>query len=240
MSAFVKMWAIVAALFVTMKVIVLLASRARLAPARTLAFFFWPGMYPSTFALPLRQLDGVEERAIRGIRCVSLGALLFILARSLPLVAGIAVMLVALSLMLHFGVFPIATATWRKAGFDVDDVFRQPWRSKSLAEFWSRRWNVGFSEMLTITVSRPVGKRLGRTAGIAAAFLASGLLHELAISVPAGGGYGLPTLYFALQGALVRAGVRGRVATLLAVALPVPLCFHAPFVRAIVIPLLHR
>lgn len=240
MSAFAKMWAIVAALFVTMKVLVLLASRVRLTPARTLAFFFWPGMYPSTFALPLRQLDGVCERLMRGARNVALGATLFVAARYLPLAAGLPVVLLALSLMLHFGIFPIATATWRRAGFDVDDVFRQPWRSKSLAEFWSRRWNVGFSEMLTILVSRPVGKRLGRTAGMVAAFLASGLLHELAISVPAGGGYGLPTLYFALQGALVRAGVRGRLATLLAVALPVPLCFHAPFVRAIVIPLLHR
>lgn len=240
MTAFVKMWVIVAALFVTMKIVVLLVSRVRLTPARTLAFFFWPGMVPSTFALPRRELDGVEERAIRGIRNLSLGALLFVFGRSLPFVAGITVVLVALSLILHFGIFPIATAAWRRAGFDVDDVFRQPWRSKSLAEFWSRRWNVGFSEMLTITVSRPVGKRLGRTAGIVAAFLASGLLHELAISVPAGGGYGLPTLYFALQGALVRAGVRGRVATLLAVALPVPLCFHPPFVRAIVIPLLNQ
>src|SRR5262249_34593600 len=147
---------------------------------------------------------------------------------------------IALSLILHFGLFPIATAAWRAAGFDMDDVFRKPWRSKSLAEFWARRGDGGFSEMVAPPGGPPVGERLRPTAAIAASFLASGLLHELAISVPAGGGYGLPTLYFALQGALVRAGVRGRVATLLAVALPLPLLFHAPFVRAIIIPLLRR
>jgi alginate O-acetyltransferase complex protein AlgI len=142
--------------------------------------------------------------------------------------------------MLHFGLFTIATAAWRAAGINAEDLFRQPWRSRSLAEFWSRRWNVGFSDMIALMVHRPVAARLGRKAGIVASFLASGVLHELAISVPAQGGYGLPTLYFALHGALVAAGLRGRVATALALLIPLPLCFHAPFLRAIVIPMLSR
>jgi alginate O-acetyltransferase complex protein AlgI len=153
-------------------------------------------------------------------------------------VPAVLVVLPALSLIVHFGVCLIVAAGWRAAGFDVDDIFRQPWRSRSLAEFWSRRWNVGFSEMLAVTVSRPLAPRLGRPASVIVAFLASGLLHELAISVPAGGGYGLPTLYFAIHGALVAAGARGRAVTLLAVILPLPLLFHLPFLRAIVIPLL--
>ncbi len=92
--------------------------------------------------------------------------------------------------------------------------------------------------MLAVTVSRPLTPRLGRAASVVAAFLASGVLHELAISVPAGGGYGLPTLYFALHGALVATRARGRAMTLLAVILPLPLLFHPPFLHAVVIPLL--
>jgi hypothetical protein len=30
------------------------------------------------------------------------------------------------------------------------------------AEFWSRRWNVGFSEMLALTVNSPIASRFGR------------------------------------------------------------------------------
>ena len=240
MTAVQRMLAIIVVLFATMKVVVL-AMSPPLPPARLIAFLFWPGMRPAVFAAPRRELGGVREHLLRGLRNIGCGAVLLAvaisMARHLPLAAAIAVGLPAISLILHFGIFPIATAAWRAAGFDVDDVFRKPWRSKSLAEFWSRRWNAGFSEMLAVIVSRPVTQRFGRRASIFAAFLASGVLHELAISVPARGGYGLPTLYFALHGVLVALGLRGRVATMLAVVLPLPLLFHAPFMRAVVMPI---
>jgi Membrane bound O-acyl transferase family len=232
------MWVIVAALFVFMKFVVLAAAGTGLSLPRAIAFFFWPGMRPAPFAAPRREVGGVRERLLRGTRNLAGGVVLFLIARRLPLVPALILALPAFSLILHFGICPLVAAGWRAAGFDVDDIFREPWRSRSLAEFWSRRWNVGFSEMLSVTVSRPLAPRLGRPASIVAAFLASGVLHELAISVPAGGGYGLPTLYFALHGALVAAGTRGRIVTLLAVILPLPLLFHAPFLRAIVLPLL--
>lgn len=234
-----RMLAIIVILFLAMKLIVLARSPA-LPPARMIAFLLWPGMRPAVFAAPRHELGGIWEPFLRGLRNIVAGAVLVVVAGHLPLMAAVVVALPGFSLMLHFGLFPLATAAWRAAGFDVEDVFREPWRSRSLAEFWSRRWNTGFSEMLTIIVSRPVTKHAGRQASIAAAFLASGLLHELAISVPAGGGYGLPMLYFALQGMLVARRLHGRVPTLLAVLIPLPLCFHLPFLRAVVIPLLHR
>jgi hypothetical protein len=80
-------------------------------------------------------------------------------------------------------------------------------------------------------------------------FLVSGLLHETVISLPARGGWGGPTLYFLLQAAgvgfersatgkhlhLGRAAI-GRVWTFLVAVAPLPLLFHAPFVRNVIVP----
>jgi alginate O-acetyltransferase complex protein AlgI len=84
-----------------------------------------------------------------------------------------------------------------------------------------------------------------------AALIASGLVHELVISVPAGGGYGGPTLFFAVQGGamLVERSGPGRAASLgqglpgraFAAAIliaPAYFLFHPPFIREIVLPLL--
>jgi alginate O-acetyltransferase complex protein AlgI len=240
MNAIPRMIVIIAATLAVMKCMVLALAGVRLAPARMAAFFLWPGMRPGTFAAR-RFPGGVWPRVLRGVAYLAAGAMLFLLARAIAprsLAIAIVIALPALSLMLHFGVFSLATAAWRAAGFAAEDLFRKPWSARSLEEFWSRRWNAGFSDMLGVTVFRPVCARLGRTTAVLASFLASGLLHELAISVPARGGYGLPTLYFLLHGGLVAAGVRGRVAMFLALLVPLPLCFHAPFLRAVILPML--
>ena len=74
-----------------------------------------------------------------------------------------------------------------------------------------------------------------------AAFLVSGLMHEIVISLPARAGYGLPTGYFLLQGMgvlLERAApqIRGRVFTIFVTAFPAFWLFHPPFVRQVVLP----
>ena len=69
-----------------------------------------------------------------------------------------------------------------------------------------------------------------------------GLVHEFLISVPAGGGYGLPAGYFLLQGLLVLAerrwSLKGRLWTLFWLLAPAPMPFHPWFVRAIIDPLM--
>jgi alginate O-acetyltransferase complex protein AlgI len=128
---------------------------------------------------------------------------------------------------------------------------RNPLRSSSLAEFWGRRWNTAFHELATRFTFRPLQPTVGRTAATLLVFLVSGLIHELVISVPAHGGYGLPTGYFVLQGLGV-AGERTRVGrrlglgrgwrgwsfTVLFTAGPAYWLFPPPFVRHVMLPTL--
>jgi alginate O-acetyltransferase complex protein AlgI len=68
-----------------------------------------------------------------------------------------------------------------------------------LSDFWGQRWNRIFSGMLREALFLPLTRRVGATAALFAVFIYSGLLHEN-FSVSAGSGYGLPTLYFFIQG----------------------------------------
>ena len=92
---------------------------------------------------------------------------------------------------------------------------------------------------------------VGVTGATLLVFLASGFIHELVISVPARGGYGLPTAYFVIQGAGVAGertrlgrrlglgrGWRGWLFTALVTAGPAFWLFPPPFVRNVVLPML--
>jgi alginate O-acetyltransferase complex protein AlgI len=242
-----RMLLIVSITFVAMKLVTLAVARVRLAPAQILAFFAWGGMRPALFTtLGNAPRPGARALAMRGARNAAAGVALFIVARiGVPHSEAVAIGLamIALSLIVHFGVFDLLAAFWRTRGVAADALFRAPLASRSLAEFWSRRWNIGYSEMIAAVVHRPIRERFGPTTALAASFLASGLLHELAITVPVGAAYGLPTLYFALHGIGVALERRmttqpGRVWVFLWVVLPLPLCFPPAFLRIIVLPLL--
>ena len=121
-----------------------------------------------------------------------------------------------------------------------------PHRSRSLTEFWGRRWNLAFSEMTALAIYRPFRDRLGAATAVLASFAFSGLLHEAAISVPVRAGYGGPFAYFLLHGVLVLAekrlalerwGVWNRAWTAAWLILPLPILFHPPFLRAVAWPL---
>ena len=257
-----RMLAIIAALLYAMKAVAGVEERLsggpQLSPARWLAFAAaWPGMRPALFArLGERRLPGAGRLLARGLVRLALGAALFLLARRAWaagwILAATALALPGLSLMLHFGVFNLLAGLWRLAGARTDSLFRAPLRSTSLREFWGRRWNLAFSELTALAIYRPLLPRLGRSAAVVAAFLGSGLLHEIAISLPVMAGFGLPLTYFALHGALMlaergleRAGRPlaqpawlGRGWTLFWLAAPLPVLFHRPFLAGVVWPLL--
>ena len=162
-----------------------------------------------------------------------------------------ALLLIAFSLILHFGLLSIAGGWWRLLGVRTYLLFKEPLKSSSLNEFWSQRWNLAFIEMTSLLIFRPFRKRGNKTTALMLAFAFSGLLHELAISVPVNGGYGLPLLYFIIQGAAIKLEqaplvrnsgllenkLLARLWVLGWLTAPIPLLFHGRFIREIIWPL---
>jgi alginate O-acetyltransferase complex protein AlgI len=224
-------------------------------PAWLLWTTFAVGMNPGPFdPAARRRRRGAGVRVVRGGACLAVAAagwLLLAHAWRAGAPAGLVHVgqLVGILAALRFGVDPLLDGVLRTRGVLVTPLFRAPERSRSLAEFWSRRWNRPFSEMLQLLVERPVRARFGRRVAVAAAFAASGLLHEAAVSVPVGAGFGRPSAYFALQlllvalerrtGLLAALSPAGRRAWTLAwTVLPAVLVFHPPFLAGVLAPLL--
>jgi D-alanyl-lipoteichoic acid acyltransferase DltB (MBOAT superfamily) len=124
-----------------------------------------------------------------------------------------------------------------------------PLTSVSLGEFWGRRWNTAFRDLTHRYLFRPLTARLGARGAVFAGFAFSGVVHDAVISLPAGGGYGGPTVFFMLQALGIFAersragrriglgkGRRGWLFTMLVLISPAPLLFHPPFVERIVVP----
>jgi alginate O-acetyltransferase complex protein AlgI len=213
-------------------------------PRRRVALYFaWPGMDARAFDGPLRPDVGACQLVARG--CVFAAAGLALLAVPLDGIARAWLGVVALLMIVHLGSFDALAGLFRWNGLPVERICPDPWLSRSLTEFWGRRWNRAFHAVALDHVYRPLARRCGPTAAVAVVFLFSGLVHELVVSFPAGGGWGLPTLYFALHGALVALEKRGllrpsRALTLAAVLVPLPLLFHPPFLLNCVLPLVSR
>jgi hypothetical protein len=155
-------------------------------------------------------------------------------------------------LLLHFGSFHILALFWRARGIYASTIMANPLHAPSLSEFWGKRWNLGFRDLAHDCIFRPANKCV--SAGVASllVFGVSGVIHDLVISFPAHGGYGLPTSYFLLQGLGVRMersrfgkrlgiaeGMRGRLFLTLIVGAPVFWLFHPPFVMRVIIPFMH-
>ena len=217
----------------------------------------WPGLDAAAFLDPRPLPDRRPtpgEWALAGGK-LALGVALTwgavrLLPDDRPLLRGW-VGMAGLVFVLHFGSFHLLSCAWRAAGADAKPLMNWPVLSRSVSEFWGRRWNTAFRDLAYRFLFRPLAGRLGPRVGLAAGFLFSGVVHDFVISVPAGGGYGWPTLYFVVQGLGLLAersragrrlglgaGWRGRAFAAAVVAVPAYGLFHPPFVRTVALPFL--
>jgi hypothetical protein len=153
--------------------------------------------------------------------------------------------------LLHFGLFAALALFWQRLGIYAPSLMNYPIAAGSLSDFWGKRWNSGFRDIVFGLMFIRLAKRFGTTAAAIITFVISGLIHELVITFPAGSGYGLPTLYFTLQGAAMLAersrpgkrlglaqGWQGRAFALVVVTLPIFALFPPPFVLRVMVPFL--
>ena len=154
-------------------------------------------------------------------------------------------------LILHFGTFRLLALAWRQAGVTATPLMDKPLLARSLAEFWSRRWNTAFNELAFRFTFRPLMRRTSPALAMLLVFGLSGLVHELVISLPAQAGYGLPTAYFLIQGLGMLAertrwgkaiglgrGLRGWLLTIVLTAGPAFWLFNPPFITNVILPML--
>jgi len=219
-------------------------------------FLAWVGMDAREFLRGRRKTVGprADEWTWPVTRILLGVALIWFVARFFsgahPLVAGWIGMM-GVILCLHFGLFHLLALSWQRLGVNARPIMRQPSRAASLTEFWGRRWNAAFHFLAHDLVFRPVFRRVGAAGATFTVFLVSGLIHELVISLPARGGYGLPTMYFVIQGLGVifertpvarRLGLgrgwRGWLFTMVCTTGPVFWLFHPVFVRNVILPML--
>jgi hypothetical protein len=261
-----RMLAIIATTFTGMKVISVTGGYQN--KSLTLSFkqwvvyaVGWVGMRAQPFeTLGDKPLNNAWPMVRFGISRIIAGALLILLAHwivsmhlnsNFTYITISVTLLVGFSLILHFGLLSISAGMWRLSGVNTYYLFKQPAKALSLTELWSKRWNIAFSEMTSVAIFRPLKNKIGSGAALMAAFIFSGLLHDLALSVPVNSGYGLPALYFVIQGVLVlfekmlvikritflQNKVIARVWVFFWLIVPMPLLFHIQFLKQVVWPL---
>lgn len=253
-----QMWALAIAIYLVCKWLTWQTAAIRSVPLWKHAAYLaaWPGMDATSFLgagpSPADSSCRSTEWLAAIVRCAIGLALLFGIARLVPpehdYLAGW-IGMIGLVLSLHFGAFHLLSCWWRRMGIQARALMQRPLASTSLSEFWGRRWNTAFRDLTYRFLFRPSVSWFGIRGGLIAGFLFSGVMHDLVISVPARGGYGGPTAFFAVQGAAMvfersgpgrrlglGSGWQGRLFALAVLIVPLGLLFHPPFVVGIIVP----
>ena len=152
----------------------------------------WIGMDPSPF------LDGLKKDfkwdstyLFSGILNILLGFCLIFSTNYIPnhqwLLTGW-VGCIGMIFLLHFGVLKLNAWFLRILGFDVHPIMKLPVATQKISEFWGGHWNKAFNQLVHPFVYTPIKKKFSHKTALLFTFLASGLVHELVISLPAKAG----------------------------------------------------
>jgi len=228
-------------------------------------FLGWAGLDAQAFFKPV-QIEQAVRASERGSRLrwlrevseallkIAIGLVLLVLIapRLIPVspLFGGWVGMVGIVVLFHCGLIHLSAIGWNVMGRPVKPIMNSPLLAKTVSEFWSKRWNLAFRDYAHVCIFKPLARKANGTIAVLAGFLFSGIIHDLAISVPAGGGYGWPTLYFVLQsvalfgerylkksGFILNHHWAGHIWTTLWVTGPVFLLFHQPFVLNVIVPI---
>lgn len=253
------MWSIAFGLYATCKAFSWTQRRALPSPLWKRAAYLvaWPGMDPDMFlATPASAITrparsewlAAVAKAVLGIAVLG-GALRLGSPAHSTVAAWIGMS--GLILALHFGLFHLLSCGWRQVGLNAVPIMNRPLIARSLAEFWGKRWNLAFRDLTHQFVFRPLLGGVPPACALLLGFFVSGLIHDLVISIPAGGGYGWPTAYFLLQGLAVLfersptgrmlglgGGRLGWIYCFACVVLPCGWLFPAVFVQNVIGPFL--
>ncbi len=216
--------------------------------AKTIRFISSPVLAPNSLERS-QSLSGWPSLLLRGGACF--GALLLYYWIYWKIVdafqlRGLALSyLVAPAVILTTEVFvAIVTILWLPSGRLLPVLHRNPFASRSIADFWGRRWNLWMSDWFRFVIFAPLRRRPWLAAWLVFTF--SGLLHEYVLNlslwlVTGRMLFGGMMLYFLLQpvGMLMerrflkyhpRANI---LFTWLVVLAPVPLVFHESMLRTL-------
>lgn len=246
-TPWVRMWLLAVGMYFGVKALVLMK-----APVFMAEMAAWLLLCPALSLTDFLRKDSAVRREawsllVAGLVNIAFGAVLLWGVMShfaeTPLMAGW-IGMTGFIFMLHFGVLHLVTAFWMNRSRCVMPLMRCPIAAESLSDFWGRRWNTAFRDLMNNLVFRPAAKRWSARAAHWLVFLISGLLHEVVVSLPAGGGWGGPTLYFLLQafgielgrGLRMPRGISSRLWAFAFLITPLGLLFHAPFVYRVMLP----
>lgn len=249
------MWLLAISIFAALKLLTwAIADKTDIPIWRQIAYLVaWPGMNAREFFESDQVVRVSPQEWLAALGKTLLGVI--VIWAVLPIVSLSPIeipgwtLLAGLALVLHCGFFHLLSCFWRSQGVRADPLMNRPLCATSVSEFWSRRWNTAYRDLTNQFVVRPLIRKIGAPSSLWLGFLVSGVIHDVVISVPAGAGYGLPTIFFLLQAAgwsLERSAIGKRIGlgrgllgwcfTTLVLVLPAPLLFHRAFLENVLLP----